>query len=102
MKYDVIIIGSGLGGLECGYILTKKGYKICILEQHTQIGSAYGIQKNYNDVLGTIIAPQTQIPNLFLSGQNLNLHGITGVSMTSFFTCAKIVGMNNLLRDFNI
>ncbi|MDR1594922.1 MAG: NAD(P)/FAD-dependent oxidoreductase [Prevotellaceae bacterium] len=68
----------------------------------TQNGSAYGIRKDYNDALGTIIAPQTQIPNLFLSGQNLNLHGILGVSMTSFFTCAKIVGMNNLLKDFYI
>ncbi|MDR1170739.1 MAG: NAD(P)-binding protein, partial [Prevotellaceae bacterium] len=38
MKYDVIIIGSGLGGLECGYILSKKGYKVCILEQNAQIG----------------------------------------------------------------
>jgi all-trans-retinol 13,14-reductase len=68
----------------------------------TQNGSAYGIQKDYNDALGTIIVPQTPIQNLFLSGQNLNLHGILGVSMTSFFTCAKIVGMNNLLKDFNI
>ncbi|MDR1887231.1 MAG: NAD(P)/FAD-dependent oxidoreductase [Prevotellaceae bacterium] len=68
----------------------------------TPNGSAYGIQKDYNDTLGTIIVPQTQIPNLFLSGQNLNLHGVLGVSMTSFFTCAKIVGMDNLLKDFNI
>jgi len=67
----------------------------------TQNGSAYGMQKDFNDTLGTIIVPQTQISNLFLAGQNLNLHGILGVSMTSFFTCAKIVGMNNLLKDFN-
>ena len=38
MKYDIIIIGSGLGGLECGYILAKNGYKVCIIEQNTQIG----------------------------------------------------------------
>jgi all-trans-retinol 13,14-reductase len=68
----------------------------------TPNGSTYGIQKDCNDPLGTIIAPQTQIPNLFLTGQNLNLHGILGVSMTSFFTCAKIVGMNNLLNDLDI
>ncbi|MDR2382506.1 MAG: NAD(P)/FAD-dependent oxidoreductase [Prevotellaceae bacterium] len=67
-----------------------------------QNGSAYGIQKNYNDTLGTLISPQTQIPNLFLSGQHLNLHGVLGVSMSSFFTCAKIVGMNNLLKDLDI
>lgn len=34
----VIIIGSGLGGLSCGYILQKNGYDVTILEQGTQIG----------------------------------------------------------------
>ena len=38
MTYDVIIIGSGLGGLECGYILSKKGYNVCILEKNAQLG----------------------------------------------------------------
>ena len=65
----------------------------------TSQGSAYGIQKDYNNVLQTILTPQTPIPNLLLTGQNLNLHGIFGVSMTSFFTCAKIIGMEALARD---
>ncbi len=34
----VIIIGSGLGGLTCGYILQKNGYDVTILEQGHQIG----------------------------------------------------------------
>src|SRR5687768_31094 len=37
-KYDVIIIGSGLGGLECGYILSQEGYKVLSLEKNKQIG----------------------------------------------------------------
>jgi len=37
-KYDVAIIGSGLGGLVCGYILSKNGYKVAIFEQGTQPG----------------------------------------------------------------
>ncbi|MDL2315411.1 NAD(P)-binding protein, partial [Bacteroidales bacterium OttesenSCG-928-C19] len=37
-KFDVVIIGSGLGGLECGYILSKNGYNVCILEKNTQLG----------------------------------------------------------------
>ncbi len=37
-KYDVIIIGSGLGGLLCGYILSKEGFKVCILEKQSQTG----------------------------------------------------------------
>ena len=62
-------------------------------------GSAFGIQKDYSHLLYTMLTPQTQIPNLLLTGQNLNLHGILGVSMTSFFTCAKIVGLENIVKD---
>ncbi|MDR0661385.1 MAG: NAD(P)/FAD-dependent oxidoreductase [Prevotellaceae bacterium] len=65
----------------------------------TMQGSAYGIQKDCNNVLQTILTPKTPISNLLLTGQNLNLHGIFGVTMTSFFTCAEIVGMESLVRD---
>ncbi len=34
----VIVIGSGLGGLSCGYILQKNGYDVTVLEQGMQIG----------------------------------------------------------------
>lgn len=34
----VIVIGAGLGGLTCGYILQKNGYDVTVLEQGTQIG----------------------------------------------------------------
>jgi all-trans-retinol 13,14-reductase len=37
-KYDIVIIGSGLGGLICGYILSKNGFKVAIFEKHYQIG----------------------------------------------------------------
>lgn len=38
MKFDVVIIGSGLGGLQCGYILSKEGYNVCILEKNRVLG----------------------------------------------------------------
>ena len=38
MTYDVVIIGAGLGGLECGYILARHGWSVCVLEQDAQIG----------------------------------------------------------------
>ncbi len=38
MKYDVIIIGSGLGGLECGSILSKAGKSVLVLEREQQPG----------------------------------------------------------------
>ncbi|MCX6285726.1 MAG: NAD(P)/FAD-dependent oxidoreductase [Bacteroidetes bacterium] len=37
-RYDVIIIGSGLGSLLCGYILSKEGFSVCILEKHSVPG----------------------------------------------------------------
>ena len=37
-EYDVVIIGSGLGGLLCANILAEEGYKVCVLEKNQQIG----------------------------------------------------------------
>ena len=34
----MIIIGSGLGGLSCGLILSRNGYDVTVLEQGTQVG----------------------------------------------------------------
>ena len=34
----VVIIGSGLGGLSCGLILSRAGYDVTVLEQGTQAG----------------------------------------------------------------
>ncbi|MDR2473218.1 MAG: NAD(P)/FAD-dependent oxidoreductase [Tannerella sp.] len=50
-------------------------------------GSAYGIRKDCNALHTTVLSPRTPIPNLLLTGQNLNVHGILGVSMTAFLTC---------------
>ncbi len=38
MDRSVIIIGSGLGGLECGCILARKGFRVTILEQAAKPG----------------------------------------------------------------
>ena len=45
-------------------------------------GSMYGIAKDYSNPLKTFISPRTKIPNLYLTGQNLNLHGILGATMS--------------------
>jgi all-trans-retinol 13,14-reductase len=34
----IVIIGSGLGGLTCGYILAKNGYRVSIFEKNVQVG----------------------------------------------------------------
>jgi all-trans-retinol 13,14-reductase len=38
MKYDVIIIGAGLGGLTAGAKLAREGRKVLVIEQHNRPG----------------------------------------------------------------
>ena len=38
MKYDIIIIGAGLGGLTAGAKLAKEGKKVLLIEQHDRPG----------------------------------------------------------------
>jgi all-trans-retinol 13,14-reductase len=38
MKYDIIIIGAGLGGLTAGAKLAKEGRKVLVVEQHSKPG----------------------------------------------------------------
>lgn len=34
LKFDVIVIGSGIGGLACACALTRMGHKVLVLERH--------------------------------------------------------------------
>lgn len=53
MEYDIIIIGSGLGGLECGAILSKEGYNVCVLEKNTNFGGCFQTYRRGNHLLDT-------------------------------------------------
>lgn len=64
-------------------------------------GSMYGLKKNVNDLANTTFGTHTKISNLFLTGQNINMHGILGVSITSLLTCSEIVGLEYLVEKIN-
>ncbi|MCD8292281.1 MAG: NAD(P)/FAD-dependent oxidoreductase [Prevotellaceae bacterium] len=58
----------------------------------TPEGSAYGARKDFRNPLVTMLSPRTPIPNLIQTGQSLMLHGVHGVTMTAFHTCACVLG----------
>ena len=66
--------------------LTYAGYL------HAPEGSAYGIRKDAEAPLEVLLSPHTPIPNLYLTGQSLMMHGVQGVTQTALFTCAGILG----------
>ncbi len=53
--------------------------------------------EDYKEPLKTFITPRTKVNNLFLTGQNLNLHGVLGVTVSSVVTCTEILGDPDLI-----
>ncbi len=64
----------------------------------TPEGSAYGMRKDWHNPLLTMISPRTPVANLYMTGQNLMLHGVHGVTMTSMHTCAAILGKQQIWK----
>ena len=61
-------------------------------------GSMYGIKNDCNSPLSSMFKPSTRVKGLYLTGQNLNLHGILGVSISALKTCGEIVGLDYLVN----
>lgn len=61
-------------------------------------GSIYGMQKDYRQPLRTMVMPRTRVPNLFLTGQNINIHGVLGVTLGSVLTCGEILGTEYIIN----
>ena len=81
--------------IEAWYAATPLSFRDYI---GTDDGSMYGIAKDYNEPLRTFISPRTKISNLFLTGQNLNLHGILGVTFSALVTCAELLGWEQVVE----
>ncbi len=62
-------------------------------------GAMYGVLKDCRHPYESQILPRTRMDNLFLTGQNINMHGVLGVSMGAILTCGEIDGINNIIRD---
>lgn len=84
---ETVIPGLG-SAVETHYTSTPLTYRDYTL---TPFGSAYGIRKDYHNMMMTMLSPRTPLPNLLLTGHSLILHGLEGVAMTARHTCDAIL-----------
>ncbi|MDD2595882.1 MAG: NAD(P)/FAD-dependent oxidoreductase [Bacteroidales bacterium] len=64
-------------------------------------GAIYGRIFDCKEYEISYMSPKTKIANLYLTGQNVRLHGICGVPMTALETCSYIIGMQQLINKIN-
>ena len=64
-------------------------------------GSNYGFLKDSHNIMLSQMSVFTKVKNLFLTGQNVNIHGLCGVSLTAIQTAEAFVGANVLVRKIN-
>lgn len=66
-KEKVAVIGGGPGGLMCGYMLSKKGYRVTILERDFELGGALRYIPKYrlpNDIVQSTIQNLLRIAHI--------------------------------------
>ena len=67
----------------------------------TQRGSSYGFAKDFDYLALSHLSVRTKLSNLFLTGQNVNMHGIGGVPMTAIETAEAVEGNKELRNEIS-
>ena len=57
----------------------------------TAEGSMYGNAKDINMGAACRVPQRTKIPNVYLTGQNINSHGMLGVLVGTIVTCSEFL-----------
>ena len=68
---------------------------------HVKEGSICGFSKDCNHIALSQVPVVTKVSNLFLTGQNNNMHGFCGVPLTAINTCEAILGLNSVINKIN-
>lgn len=64
-------------------------------------GAMYGIAKDVSLGAAGRVPHRTKIPNLFLTGQNINSHGMLGVLVGAIVTCSEFVPAKTIYQQIS-
>lgn len=64
-------------------------------------GSIYGIMADAERQEQTQIPCRTKFRNLYLTGQNIGVHGVLGVSINAIAACGELLGLEYLVNKIN-
>lgn len=64
-------------------------------------GSNYGFLRDSHNIMLSQLSVFTKVKNLYLTGQNVNIHGMCGVALTAIQTVEALVGTNTVVRKIN-
>ncbi len=67
----------------------------------TSQGAMYGILQDVGSSVQTVVSQRSYIPNLYMTGQNTNSHGMLGVTNGAMLTCAELLGINTVIKAIN-
>lgn len=62
-------------------------------------GEMYGVEHDCNNAVYSRVFPATKVKNLFLTGQNVNMHGMLGVALGSMLTANEFVPIDNIVES---
>lgn len=65
----------------------------------TEDGSMYGVAKDISLGAACRVPHRTKVPNLLLTGQNINSHGMLGVLVGSIVTCSELLTTEKIYQQ---
>jgi all-trans-retinol 13,14-reductase len=87
------MLRQGIDGYWSSSPLTYRDYT------GTEEGSMYGVAKDINLGPAARVQHRTKVPNLLLTGQNINSHGILGVLVGTVVTCSELLTSEHIFNE---
>ena len=79
--YDIIIIGSGLGGITAASLLSRKGFKPLVVESRSRIGGRFSTfeYEGFKLPTGAILIPDGWVIKL-LKEMGININNLRQIT----------------------